>query len=76
MVKVAKGGDHKDVRKASEKSMKHRQKHELWEKTMAELASENAFLNAPSRNIEQMEQSILVDADKRYRRKQATRSRV
>jgi len=74
LVKVGKGGDHKDVRKASEKSVKHRQKHELWERTMAEFASENTGLNVSSRSIEQEEQSILVDADKRYRRKPVTRT--
>jgi transcription initiation factor TFIID subunit 8 len=68
LVKVGKVSDQKGVRKASEKNSKNRIKHELWVKAMEALSAESPTARKND-DDEELEQSIMVDAGRKYGRK-------
>jgi transcription initiation factor TFIID subunit 8 len=74
LVKVGKAADHKGARRVSEKSEKHKQRHDLWEKTMNELVlGKMNTLSSKLDGGDAEQKSVIINAGKEYGRKPVAR---
>lgn len=65
LTKVAKAGQEKDIKNAANKDTKSKQRHNLWEKTMQDLAAGKRDVPV----VEEEDRSMIVNAERAYCRK-------
>ncbi|KUJ18147.1 uncharacterized protein LY89DRAFT_717752 [Mollisia scopiformis] len=72
LMKVAKAGKEKDVKIAASKDPKSKERHKLWEQTMEDLVSGQAYLGKIGQHAgEEDDRGLIVNADRLFYRKGA-----